>query len=346
MDYEGLRESARGRLPEVSWRFYSSVAGGDPDVEVDAHAWEDIRILPRVFGGISSVDTATRLGPGAHRGGVGLPSPLAIAPMAAHRLGHPDAEGVVAEAVSASETLVVYSSGATIEVGEFGRRMSAPWWAQVYLMRDRGLTRDYVQRAAAAGAGALVLTVDYPGTIGSPSFRTATRAHMGVRPANYPALSWPEMADAYEPAVAPGHIGLLAEWSELPVHVKGVLRPADARTAVLAGAGGIVVSNHGRRQVPGVLPTARALPAIADEVASEVPVMVDGGVRSGADVLRALACGASLVAVGRPVLWALAVDGADGIRLLIEDLVDELRNAMASCGVATPDTLDRSFVVF
>jgi 4-hydroxymandelate oxidase len=168
---------------------------------------------------------------------------------------------------------------------------------------------------------------------------------MGVRPANYPTFSWPEMANAYDPALSPDHIGMLAEWSSLPVHVKGVLRPGDARTAIRAGAAGVVVSNHGRRQVPGVVSTALALPAVADEVGKEVLVTVDGGIRSGADVVRALACGASLVAVGRPVLWALAVGGADGIQSLLEDFVDELRNVMASCGADSVEALDRSFVV-
>ncbi len=344
MDHLRLRESARARLSELAWQFYSSVAAGDPDVETDSSAWDRVGVVPRVFSGISAVSTAVHLDSAAHRGGATLASPVVIAPMAAHRLAHPDAELATAAAATASATLTVYSSSSTIEVGEFGDAISAPWWAQVYLMRERGITEDYVRRAATAGAGALVLTVDYPGTLGSPAFRTSTRDRMGVRPANYPQFSWPEMADAYEPAVSPDHIGLLAEWSGLPVHVKGILRPSDARTAIRAGARGIVVSNHGRRQVPGVVSVAEALSAVADEVAGAVPVMVDGGIRSGVDVLRAIAMGASLVGVGRPVLWALATGGADGVQQLIGEVGDELLNVMASCGVGSLGELDRSFV--
>lgn len=343
---EDMREAARAVLSPMAWQFYSSVASELPDPEADFLAWQRIGVVPRVFGGISAIDISVRVAPEAHRGGAALETPLVIAPMAAHRLAHPDGELATAEAARAARALMIYSSSSTVEVGAFGERMAGPWWTQVYLMRDRGLTRDYVERAVAAGTGALVFTLDYPGIIASPSFRTATRSRMGVRPANYPSLSWHEMAVAMEPALREEHIRLLAEWSGLPVHVKGVLRAADAVTAVRAGAAGVIVSNHGRRQVPGVVSTADVLGDVVDAVGGAVPVMVDGGIRSGIDVLRALALGATMVGVGRPVLWGLATAGSAGAAGVMDGLAEELRNVMASCGAGSIAALDRSFLRF
>ena len=155
---------------------------------------------------------------------------------------------------------MVYSNSAAVEVTEFGAAATGPWWAQVYVMRDRGVTDDYVDRCVAAGARALVITVDYPGALASPAFRTATSGQLDARPATTRSGRWPEMSAAIDPSLTPDVIGELADRSGLPIHVKGVLHAADAAIAVAAGAAGIVVSNHGRRQVDGVLPTALALP--------------------------------------------------------------------------------------
>jgi 4-hydroxymandelate oxidase len=200
-------------------------------------------------------------------------------------------------------------------------------------MRDRAVTHDYIDRCVAAGARALVVTADYPGTIASPAFRTTSR--LDAAPGNYPQWSWPEMTASIDPSLTPDVIGELAGRSGLPVHVKGVLNPRDAAIAVAAGAAGIVVSNHGRRQLDGVLPTAHALRSVVEAVAGEAVVTVDGGIRTGADVLRALALGAAGVGVGRPVLWGLAAAGEKGVRQVIGGLTAELRQAMASVGAGT-----------
>nr|WP_240977709.1 alpha-hydroxy acid oxidase [Planctomonas sp. JC2975] len=337
-----MRDAARAALSPTGWQFYSSVAGGDPDTDHDA--WQRLHVLPRMFAGLASVDVSVRLPVAAHRGGAILPSPFVVAPTAAQQLAHPDGESATATAAGSAGALMIYSSSATVEVSEFAQSATGPWWAQVYFMKDRGLTKDYVERAVAAGAGALVLTLDYPGTIASPGFRSATRSKMGVRPANYPSLDWSEMADEMDPAITTDHIAALADMSGLPVHVKGIMRASDAARAIQGGASGIIVSNHGRRQVPGVASTAAVLAEVVDEVAAEAPVIVDGGIRHGVDALRAIALGATLVGIGRPILWGLATEGATGVEGVLLGLAEELRNTMASCGAPTLASLDRGFL--
>ncbi|MHA7985491.1 alpha-hydroxy acid oxidase [Rathayibacter sp. CAU 1779] len=342
MDYEGLRVAAQNVLSPISWQFFSSTAGDDPDT--DHFAWQRLRIVPNMFAGLCRVDASVALPSSVHRGGAELRSPFFIAPTAAQRLAHADAEIATGTAAESVGSLMIYSSSATTEVTVFGHNIASPWWAQVYLMKDRGLSRDYVDRAVAAGAGALVLTLDYPGAIASPAFRSATRSQMGVRPANYPSLDWSGMADEMDPALSTEHIALLADWSGLPVHVKGILRPSNAALAVDEGAAGVIVSNHGRRQVPGVVSTANVLADVVDAVGGRAPVLVDGGIRSGADAVRAISLGASLVGVGRAVLWGLSVNGRSGVEHVLTELVEELRNTMASCGASTLSALDRDYV--
>ena len=335
MSLDALRQAAEAALSPVALAYYQGTAGS-PDL--DTRAWSSVLLVPRVLSGLTSVDTTTSLG------GAQLATPVLIAATAAHRLAHPDGELATARAAAAEGALMVYSSSAAVEVTEFGAAATGPWWAQVYVMRDRGVTDDYLDRCVAAGAGALVLTVDYPGAIAKASFRTATEGRLDATPGNYPQWTWPEMAAWIQPGLTPDVIGDLAARTGLPVHVKGVLHPQDASTAVAAGASGIVVSNHGRRQVDGVLPTVYALPSIVEAVAGDAIVTVDGGIRSGVDVLRALALGASGVGVGRPVLWGLAAAGIEGVREVIGTLTAELRQAMASVGVGTVAGLDHEHV--
>ena len=323
LDLASLRDAALAALTPQAWSYFQGTAGSP---ELDALAWQSVLLVPRVLRGLAGVDTSTTLG------GAPVRTPVLVAATAAHRLAHPAGEIATAAGAAAQGALMVYSNSAAVEVTEFGAAADGPWWAQVYVMRDRGITGDYVDRCVAAGARALVITVDYPGTSASPAFRTATSGQLAAIPGNYPHWTWPEMSAAIDPSLTPDVIGELADRSGLPIHVKGVLHAADARIAVAAGANGIVVSNHGRRQVGGVLPTAYALPAIADAVGGRAVLTVDGGVRSGVDVLRALALGASGVGIGRPVLWGLAADGAAGVATVLGSLTAELAQVMASIG--------------
>jgi 4-hydroxymandelate oxidase len=340
MQFADLQRRAAARLPPVAWRYYQGTA--DPDdglVEgpaADEAAWLRIATVPRVMRGVRSVDTAVKLG------GLVLPTPVIVAATAAHGLAHPDAELATAEGARRAGALMVYSSSASVEVTRFGRSASGPWWAQVYVMSELDRTRDYLRRCTEAGAEAIVLTVDL-GPLGDAPFRAGSD-QLPTLPANYPGWSFAEMAAAIEPALTPDHIGWVAELTGLPVYVKGVLHPADALLAVEAGAAGVIVSNHGRRQSAGVVPTAVALPPVVEAVAGRVPVIVDGGIRSGADVLRALASGADAAGIGRPVLWGLSAGGPEGVAEVIATLTAELSAALGAVGAGSPADVDPSFV--
>jgi isopentenyl diphosphate isomerase/L-lactate dehydrogenase-like FMN-dependent dehydrogenase len=228
-------------------------------------------------------------------------------------------------------------------------------WFQVYVVRDRGWTAELVARAAAAGYRALVLTVDVP-LLGTRlrDLRNDFRLPTGMAPANAPpagaarqrelAADVLAQAGQFDPGLTPDTIGWLAERSGLPVVVKGVLRGDDAVACLDAGAAAVVVSNHGGRQLDGVVATADALAEVAGAVGDRAEVYVDGGIRRGTDVVKALALGARAVLVGRPVLWGLAAGGAAGVDRVLSGLAGELRLAMALCGAVdvgdlTPDLI-------
>lgn len=338
MDFEALRTTAQSALDPLSWDYYEGVADGHPESRTDHEAWQRIGIVPRVLQGLSGVDTALTLG------GTLLPTPVLVAPTAAHGLAHPDGEVATMRGASAAGALMIYSSSAKVAVTEFGATADGPWWAQVYLMRDRSLSDHYVELAAAAGARALVLTVDLSGGLAEAPFRQNTRVGLPALPGNFPGLSWAQMSGGIDANLRPDHVSGLIETTGLPVWVKGVLHPDDAVAAVDAGAAGVIVSNHGRRQIAGVVPTAEALGDVVDAVDGRVPVIVDGGIRSGVDVLRALALGASGVGVGRPVLWGLAAAGSQGVHDVLAGLTGELRQAMAAAGACSLPEINRSMV--
>jgi 4-hydroxymandelate oxidase len=336
MDFTALTTAAQERLDPLAWDYYAGVAGGDPDT--DADAWKRLWLVPRVLRGLRSVDASLVLG------GAAVRTPIMIAATAAHGLAHPDGELATAKGAAAAGALMVYSSSAAVEVTDFGAGAACPWWAQVYLMKDRARSDDYIARCAAAGAQALVLTVDNTGSLSDAPFRLAGRNGMTAIPGNFPGLTWDQMSALIEPDLRPEHIAEVAAASGLPVHVKGVLHPDDAVAAAEAGAAGIVVSNHGRRQVAGVVPTAVTLPEVVAALAGRIPVMVDGGISSGVDVLRAMALGAAGVGVGGPVLWALATAGSAGVTDMLNTLTAELRQAMAAVGAGSLAAVDRSIV--
>lgn len=339
MDLVDLRRRAQAAVDPLAWAYYQATAdAGTPGSESDARRWAQIALIPRVLRGRASVTTTIRLGAAV------LATPVVVAATAAHGMAHPDGELATAAGAARAGALMVYSNSATVEVGRFGAAASGPWWAQVYVMQDRGVTRDYLRRSVAAGAGAIVLTVDNPGAVAEPDFRFETQARIRSSPGNYPQWTWPEMSANIEPALTPDDITWVRELTGLPVHVKGILHPGDAEMAIDVGASGIIVSNHGRRQVVGVLPVSQALGPVVDAVAGRGPVTVDGGIRSGADAARALALGATAVGIGRPVIWGLAADGTQGVETVVGGLTSQLRQALAALGAASPADLDRSFI--
>jgi 4-hydroxymandelate oxidase len=273
--------------------------------------------------------------------GTDVASPVLAAPMAFLRLAHPEGEAGLAAGVAAAGCLRVLSSRSSTPVAEVAAAApGAPWWLQVYVMRDRGLTAEMVRRSVAAGARALVLTGDTP-RVGRRRRHEHGNFHL---PAGLymPDLvgEWGDLREdprsAQDDTVTFADIGWLRELSGLPVVVKGILRGDDARACLDAGAAGVIVSNHGGRQLDGAVATAHALPEVVDAVGDDAEVYVDGGVRTGVDVLRALALGARAVLVGRPLIWALAGGGGDGVRDLLDALRVEVEEALALAGARSP----------
>jgi 4-hydroxymandelate oxidase len=331
-DIAVLEQQARGLLPTAVYDYYAGGSGRERTLLANERAWDRIWLAPRMLRDVSKVDTSTRL--------LGRPvaTPLAVAPTGFHRLGHPEGEVATAAGAAGVGALFVLSTRSTRRIEDVAA-VAGTWWFQVYMMRERSHTARLVRRAAAAGASALVFTVDTP-VVG----RKRRDSDDLVIPDEDALVNLGQVDDLAETDQAAdltlADIGWLAEISGgLPVVVKGVLRPDDAAACAAAGAAGVLVSNHGGRQLDGAIPTAVALPGIAAALAAApdpgVPAYVDGGIRSGEDALAALALGARAVLLGRPVLWALACGGADGVAELLTDLTGGLAHAMALTGAAT-----------
>ena len=319
-------------LDPAAHEYYATGAGEQATRDDAEAAWAALRLRPHVLRDVSAVDTSLELL------GTPLRTPVLVGPTALHGLAHPDGEAATARGAADAGALFVLSTRASRRLEEVP---AGPWWFQAYVMRDHGLTRALVQRAAAAGATAVVLTGDVPylGRRRGP-LRTSLAADplVNLRGAD-------PRSTEQDPTTGPEAVAELVEASGLPVLVKGVLRGDDALACLDAGAAGVVVSNHGGRQLDRALPTAHALPEVAEAVAGRAPVLVDGGIRSGLDVLCALALGADAVLLGRPALWALAADGADGVRACVDALTDDLAHVMGLAGATTLAGLTRDLVV-
>lgn len=282
-----------------------------------------------------------------------LQFPILLAPVAYHKLAHPEGElATVRGAGMAGATLVV-STYATVALEDVAKAANGPLWMQLYVHPDRAFTRELVRRAEAAGYAALCLTVD------SPVFGTRNREQRagfalprGARAENLHALGSTIQATlhsaiggVYSPIVDPSlqwkDVDWLCSFAKLPVVLKGILAPEDARLAVQHGAAAIIVSNHGGRNLDTVPATIEALPGIVEAVQGQIPVLLDGGIRRGTDVLKALALGAKAVLIGRPYAWGLAVGGAAGVAEIVRILRDEFRAAMALCGTSSLDRITR-----
>ncbi|MGD9961759.1 alpha-hydroxy acid oxidase [Nocardioides sp.] len=322
-----LEETARQALAVPLFRYLSQGAR-DGTTASEAHAaWAEFRLLPHVLRDVTEIDTRTTVL------GTELTCPVAVAPTTLQRAVHPDGELAMARATAATGSLVVVSSNAGTPFADIGAT-GADWWLQVYLSADRTLSEPLLASAVAAGAKALVLTVDTP-VVGTKYDGAGPTVWETTDPAILRVNAEPDLSEApgAEKAtdLGPHDIGWLAETTGLPVVVKGVLRPDDARRCVQAGAAGIWVSNHGGRQLDRSVSTAAALAPVAEAVGSEAEVYVDGGVRSGLDVVTALSLGARAVFLGRLPLYAL-VGGESAVQRMLTDLQDELVDALRLSG--------------
>lgn len=349
MDLAQLEERARDRLGPVVYGYFAGGADDELTLADNAAAWNRIRLRPHVLRDVGAVSLASTVL------GAAVPFPVLVAPMAYHRLAHPEGEAATAAGAAAAGAGLVVSTMATVPLEDVAK--AAPGglrWFQLYVHRDRGYTEELVSRAAEAGYQALVLTVDTP-TLGNRrrearhDFKLPaglTLANLVTRSAGAEAvLDVNEFARSqFDPTLTLDVIGWLRERAPLPVVVKGVLRGDDAAACVDAGASAVAVSNHGGRQLDTVVATADALPEVVEAVGGRAEVYVDGGVRRGTDVLKAVAMGARVVMVGRPVLWGLAVAGADGVRGVLDGLRGDTELAMALAGVPSLADVDRDLL--
>jgi 4-hydroxymandelate oxidase len=338
-DLDALEDKARAKLSPAAYAF--AAAGADDEITLaeNVAAWRRLRLRPRMLNDITAIDT------GVSVLGERLATPIMVAPFGRHKLFHPEGERATARGASAAGAVFVLPTTATVSMEDVAAEpATAPRWFQLYLPPDHSLAESLIDRAAAAGFGAIVFAVDQPVYGSSPR---AARSPLAPSPdicsANLPGA--PIAQNSYKPdwtgTVTWPAIWRDLEWlvrrSPLPVLVKGVLRGDDAMRCVEAGAKAIIVSNHGGRHLDATVASAEALPEIASAVAGKAEIYVDGGIRRGTDIIKALALGARAVLIGRPVIWGLAIDGADGVRAVLDHLRDELMRSMALCGVAKLD---------
>jgi isopentenyl diphosphate isomerase/L-lactate dehydrogenase-like FMN-dependent dehydrogenase len=338
-DYEA---AARECISARAWAYISGGAADEITVAENVAAWRRWLIRPRVFPGATPSTEVSLLG-------VRRPHPMIVAPTAFAGLCHPDGEPGIARAAAATGTPFCLATLAGTAPAELAAEVpEVARWFQLYVLRDRGLTRDLIERARDHGFEALVVTADRP-VIGvrNREARGQVRDGVGVAAGGSDAPVASASPADYGPLIDP-HVRWedLTTFAEagLPVIVKGILTAQDARRARDHGAAAVVVSNHGGRQLDTVPTGADALPEVADAVGADIDVIVDGGIRRGTDVLKALALGARAVMVGRPLLWGLGVGGSDGARRVLETLIGELQTSLALAGVTSAASVDRDLI--
>ena len=338
-----VEELARRAMPHMVYEYVASGAADEVTLRWNREAFDRIALRPRVLRDVAAVDTRVTLFGREHA------LPVLLAPTAYHRVLHPEAELATARGAAAAGVTWVVSTSTNTAVEEIARAAGgAPLWFQLYVQPDRALTRDTVLRAQDAGCEALCLTVDTP--VLGPRDRQARAGF--VLPPGTPTPHLEDATSGRRPIMAtPGRVAVTwkdVEWllaaARVPVLLKGILDPDDAERALDAGAHGVIVSNHGARNLDTAPATIDALPAVAERVAGRGPVLVDGGVRRGTDVVKALAFGARAVLVGRPVLWGLAAAGEEGVVAVLEILKKELDLALALSGCRSVSEATRDLV--
>lgn len=339
---------AKTCLDENAWAYFAGAAGDEITLAQNRRAWDEISLHPRVLRPLAGGHTRVTLL------GRTLAHPILLAPVAFQRMAHPDGELATAFAAAALGAGLVLSTQSStpleaVAQAVLGEVTRGPLWFQLYMQHDRGFTRELVRRVEQAGYEALVLTVDAPSSgVRDRERRANFRLPAGISAVNLAGLA-PFAAAPLQTGQSAMFDALLTHaptWDDLawlqaqtrlPVLVKGVLHEEDAAQAARMGVGGVIVSNHGGRTLDTAPATAWVLPRITEAVASAVPVLVDGGIRRGTDVLKALALGATAVLVGRPAVFGLANAGAVGVAHVLRLLRDELEIAMALCGCAQLD---------
>jgi 4-hydroxymandelate oxidase len=341
IDLINLRDfeaAARARLDPVYYDYFASGAQDELTVAANETSFRRRSLIPRILRGCGPprLDT-TVLGQAGSM-------PVLVAPTAFHRLACSEAEVATARAAVATDVIMVAAMLSTVTIEEIAAT-GAKLWFQLYIQPDRAFTESLVRRAEAAGCRALVVTVDSP-ALGRNERGDRNDFHdlpPGVYCANMGGAGNVRQV-VLSPEISWAHLDWLRALTSLPILLKGVLHPADAELAIKHQVDGLIVSNHGGRQLDTTPASLDQLPIIVDAVGGRVPLLVDGGIRRGTDVAKALALGAQAVAIGRPVLWGLAVAGAAGAQQVLELLRKELTNALTLLGVESPADLTRDQV--
>lgn len=331
-----LEEQAKNVYNEGTYVFMAHGSGKQWTLRENQRAWDDYAFTPNRMNGIvrEKIDLSVTLF------GEKLPHPIIVTPFGSHSLHHPAGEIATAQGAAKSGGLLSVSSASTVSMEEIAKASQGPKWFQIYLDVDEGMSRELLQRAKAAGFKAIILTVDSIGQGSSDQYEALGKPRPWLPYGNFQGgrstkfktdLSWKD-------------VEMIRNITGLPVVVKGLTRAQDARAAISAGAGAIQVSNHGGRALDGTPASITVLPSIADEVKGEVPIILDSGIRRGTDVVKALALGANAVAVGRPVMFGLALGGASGVDSVIKYFHTETVDTVLHCGVDSIKALGSSHV--
>ncbi|WP_029004563.1 alpha-hydroxy acid oxidase [Azorhizobium doebereinerae] len=346
-DYETL---ARKQLPPNAWAYLAAAAGDGLTARWNKEAYDRLRLLPHVLCDLTKASTRTQLL------GLEIDHPILLAPVAYHRLFHMEGEIATAQGAGAAKAPMVVSTQASTALEDIRAAGTGQLWFQLYVQNDWDFTVKLLRRAEAAGYTALVVTVDAPVSLRTQERRAGFTLPRGVDAVNLRGLSTatfqasgigdsPLFGGALPVTPLWGEVARLRALTHLPILLKGVQAPDDAARALAEGADGIIVSNHGGRVLDGIPASIDLLPRVVDALEGRIPVLVDGGIRRGTDVLKALALGASAVMIGRPYIHGLAVAGAVGVAHAVHLLRAELEVAMALTGRATLDAVTRDVLV-
>jgi 4-hydroxymandelate oxidase len=342
-DFEAL---ALPRLAAPLRAYVAGAAGDEISLRRNRSAFDDILLKPRVLRDVSHIDTTTEVC------GQRLPAPILLAPAAYHRMLHRGGERATARGAGAAGATLVVSSLATTSVEEIAAAAPGPLWFQIYVQPDRAFTRDLVQRVEAAGYRAICVTVDTP-VLGTrnrearerfalpPHLERANlRGYAGATASHFDESG--VYGTLFDPTLTWKEIDWICGFAKVPILLKGIMAPEDAAMALDHGVAGLIVSNHGARNLDTTPATIEALPGVVAAVAGRLPILLDGGVRRGTDVLKALALGARAVLIGRPYLFGLALAGAAGVERVLRILATELVTAMALCGCTSIASIDQN----
>jgi len=354
VSFAELEEAAAKAMDERAAAYVFAGAGSEDTMRANLEAFRRWRIVPRMMRDVAERDLSQTVL------GTAMPAPVLLAPIGIHKVVHEDGEAATARAAARVGLPLIAStaSHATLEeIAEAGGE--APQWFQLYWPNDDEIAASFVRRAEAAGYGAIVLTVDtfifgwkprdlqrawlpFLEGIGNANFfqDPVFRSQLEKTPEEDPGAATGHFVDVYvNPSLTWDKLGQLREMTSLPILVKGILCPDDAREAIAQGAKGVVVSNHGGRQIDGEIASLDALPAILDAVGDSAAVLLDSGIRGGADAFKALALGADAVLLGRPYLWGLALGGEQGVEVVLRMLLAELDLTIALSGHTRPAEL-------